>query len=252
VLMNLATNARDAMPAGGRLSIEAGRTSLSADEVEGLAAGEYAWLSVSDTGCGIAPEHLEKIFEPFFTTKEAGKGTGLGLASAYGIMQQHKGAIRVESHVGSGTTFLLYLPMSSTAEEAMGDPAAVPVAGGTETILLVEDDEPLRRITARMLSLQGYTVIEAKNGSEAITVCEQAGGKIDLMLADVVMPELGGLEAWLAIREQYPAVKALFMSGYISDESKHAAMEQLGVSCITKPFDPRRMLMAVRKELDRD
>jgi len=251
VFMNLATNARDAMPGGGRISIEAGRTMLHADEVEGLAAGEYALLRVSDTGCGIAPEHLDKIFEPFFTTKEAGKGTGLGLPSVYGIMQQHKGAIKAESRVGSGTTFLLYLPISSSAEETLGDHVVAPVAGGTETILLVEDDETLRHITFKMLSLRGFLVLEARNGREAISVCDQNGGRIDLILSDLIMPELGGLEAWRIIHERYPAIKVLFMSGYISDESKRTAMERLGVSCLMKPFDPRRMLTAVRKELDR-
>ncbi len=224
---------------------------LHADEVEGLAAGEYALLRVSDTGCGIAPEHLDKIFEPFFTTKEAGKGTGLGLPSVYGIMQQHKGAIKAESRVGSGTTFLLYLPISSSAEETLGDHVVAPVAGGTETILLVEDDETLRHITFKMLSLRGFLVLEARNGREAISVCDQNGGRIDLILSDLIMPELGGLEAWRIIHERYPAIKVLFMSGYISDESKRTAMERLGVSCLMKPFDPRRMLTAVRKELDR-
>lgn len=251
VLMNLATNARDAMPGGGTLTLEAGRVSLAEHEVEGLSSGDYARILLADTGTGIAPEHMNRIFEPFFTTKEEGKGTGLGLASVYGIMQQHGGAVTVTSGIGAGTTFLLYLPISTAAGESMGDHAAESIPGGTETILLAEDDIPLRHITKKILMMRGYTVLEAENGAKAIAVCETAQGAIDLLLSDVVMPELGGFEAWRIIHERYPATKVVFMSGYVSDEGKRATIEQLGITCIPKPFEPRQILSAIRKELDR-
>ncbi|HSW63127.1 MAG TPA: PAS domain S-box protein [Dissulfurispiraceae bacterium] len=251
VFMNLATNARDAMPDGGTLTIEAGKVSLAGGEIEGLEPGDYALIRVSDTGAGIAPADLDKIFDPFFTTKETGKGTGLGLASVYGIMQQHGGTVRVQSTVGTGTTFLLYLPLSAAAGEASGESDAAPVAGGSETILLAEDDTTLRRITKKTLEMRGYAVLEAENGAEAVAICEAEKGKIDLILTDVVMPELGGLEAWHIMHERYPAIRIVFMSGYISDEGKRAAIERLGHTCLTKPFEPRQLFAIIRKELDR-
>ncbi len=252
VFMNLAINARDAMPDGGTLTVETERISLAGHEVEGLVPGDYALIRVSDTGTGIAPEDLCKVFDPFFTTKEAGKGTGLGLASVYGIMQQHGGAVRVQSTAGAGTTFLLYLPLSTAAPETLGENAAAPVAGGAETILLAEDDAVVRRVTKYILEMRGYTVLEAGNGAEAVAVCDAKKGKIDLFLSDVVMPELGGLEAWLVIRKQYPAMRIVFMSGYISDEGKLSLIGQLGHDCLMKPIEPRQLFAAVRRELDRD
>lgn len=251
VLMNLATNARDAMPAGGKLTIEARRIRLREHEVEGLAAGDYALITVADTGTGIAPDLLDHVFEPFFTTKEEGKGTGLGLASVYGIMQQHGGSVRVESEPGAGTTFSLYIPISMSAAGHFEDAGSRPISGGSETILLVEDDATLRRITGKILAAHGYAVLEAVNGAEMLSACAAREGRIDLILSDVVMPVMDGLEAWRTVRLRYPDIRGVFMSGYISDEGKRAAIEQFGLPLIVKPFEPRHLLEMVRRELDR-
>jgi two-component system NtrC family sensor kinase len=251
VLMNLATNARDAMPDGGSLTIGTRRVSVNNLEHEGIPSGIYALTTVTDTGSGIPAEHLDKIFEPFFTTKESGKGTGLGLASVYGIMQQHAGAVRVESTPGTGTSFLLYLPLSERAGESLAENATTPVSGGTETLLIVEDDAPLRTIMRRVLAMHGYTILEAETGAAAVRICTENEGRIDLVLSDAVMPEMGGFEAWQIIHEQFPSIRFLFMSGYISDEGKRSAIVRLGLPYITKPFEPRQLLEIVRKELDR-
>jgi len=251
VLMNLATNARDAMPEGGVLTIESEKVALAENDLEGLSQGDYAVIRVKDTGLGIAPEHLPHIFEPFYTTKESEKGTGLGLASVYGIMQQHGGIVNVESAEGAGTTFFLYLPIHVSADEVMHEQSTIQVVGGSETILLVEDDDTLRRIASRLIAAHGYTVLEARNGSEAIGIVESGAQKIDLILSDMVMPEVGGLEIWRIVHERYPSIRILFMSGYLGDESKRSIIQKLGLTCITKPFEPRQILSAVRKELDR-
>lgn len=251
VLMNLATNARDAMPEGGVLTIESDKVTLAENDLEGLSRGDYAVIRVSDTGLGIAPEHLPHIFEPFYTTKESEKGTGLGLASVYGIMQQHGGIVNVESSEGRGTTFLLYLPINASADEVMHEKSHIQIVGGSETILLVEDDDTLRRITSRLIASHGYQVLESRNGSEAIGIVESGAQKIDLILSDMVMPELGGLEIWRIVHERYPSIRMLFMSGYLGDESKRSIIQKLGLTCISKPFEPRQILSAVRKELDR-
>lgn len=251
VLMNLATNARDAMPGGGNLTIETRRVSVSNLEHEGILPGFYALTTVTDTGTGIPAEHLDKIFEPFFTTKESGKGTGLGLSSVYGIMQQHAGSVRVVSTPGSGTSFLLYLPLSERAGESLAENATTPVSGGTETLLIVEDDTPLRTIMRRVLAMHGYTVLEAETGAAAVGICAEREGHIDLVLSDAVMPEMGGFEAWQIIHGRFPSIRFVFMSGYISDEDKRTAISRLGLPYITKPFEPRQLLEIVRKELDR-
>ncbi|KAF0182858.1 MAG: PAS domain S-box [Nitrospirae bacterium] len=250
VLMNLAINAQDAMPGGGTLTVETHLAGLAGD-VGGLAPGDYAMIRVRDTGTGIAPEHMDKIFEPFFTTKEPGKGTGLGLPSVYGIVHQHGGAVRAESALGAGTTFLLYLPISVAAGEALEEGPAEPGPGGSETILVAEDDMTLRRIAKAMLEARGYAVLEAASGAEAVAVCDAEQGKIDLLLTDVVMPELGGIEAWDVIHAKHPAMRVVFMSGYISDEGRVSAIERLGLPCVPKPFDPRQLFTVIRKELDR-
>ncbi|MCX6914435.1 MAG: PAS domain S-box protein, partial [Verrucomicrobia bacterium] len=222
VLVNLAVNARDAMPHGGQLLITT--EPVTFEETPGPAhpearAGQFACLAVSDTGTGIAPEHLLRIFEPFFTTKEPGKGTGLGLATVYGIVQQHQGWIEVFTQPGAGTTFKIFLPVVPPPPRT---PAAAraetKVSGGVETILLVEDDYAMRMVTRRVLESQGYQIYEATTAREALEVWRSHAGEIALLLTDIVMPEgITGCDLTEQLRAQRPALKVVLMSGYSAD-----------------------------------
>jgi PAS domain S-box-containing protein len=254
VLMNLAVNARDAMPRGGKLSVALETVAL--DDAHALShpearAGRFVRLSVGDTGSGIAPEHLPHIFEPFFTTKDVGKGTGLGLATVHGIAKQHDGWIEVESAPGRGTTFRIYLPAVEEQAEAAPMETAPPVPGGTETILLVEDEASVRDLACVVLERYGYTVLTAENGRAALDIWRQRKSRIDLVLTDLVMP--GGMSG-RALAEQLqaerPGLKVIFMSGY-SDEIVHRQLDlQSGCRFLQKPYPPRALAEAVRRCLD--
>ncbi|HSY19530.1 MAG TPA: PAS domain S-box protein [Candidatus Acidoferrales bacterium] len=255
ILMNLTVNARDAMPEGGQLIVE-----TAAVEFDELAKtyspqarpGSFACLSVSDTGCGIPPEVLPRIFEPFFTTKEVGKGTGLGLATVFGIVQQHQGWINVYTEPGEGTTFRIYLPrLTQTADiKASGAPAA-PVRGGNETILLVEDDRSLRAALRIALSRLGYRVLEATTGPEALEAWRQHSDAIQLVLTDMIMPGgMNGRELAQQLVAKNPKLKVVYASGY-SDKiaSKDLVLEE-GVNFLIKPFEAHKLAQTVRNCLD--
>ena len=215
VIMNLAVNARDAMPGGGKLLIETKSAHLEAGQIASLPAGHYVQLCVSDTGHGMSVETASRIFEPFFTTKEVGKGTGLGLSTALGIVQQGGGSLTVESKIGVGTIFRVYLPVTteqSTAETAAA--AADAKARGSAIILLVEDETPLRKLISQILRGAGHTVLEAANGDEALAVSARHANAIDLLLTDVIMPGMNGPELVAKLRSRRPAMTIVFMSGY--------------------------------------
>ncbi len=253
VLMNLATNARDAMPRGGRLCITTGKVVVeegSEARYDLPAAGRYALISFADTGTGIDKEMLGKIFEPFYTTKEIGKGTGLGLSLAHGIIKQHNGSILVGSELGKGTTFDIYLPLieGHPVEEKSKTPA--PHAPGIETLLLVEDEEIVRDLTKRMLERAGYNVIVADNGEDAVARFRQHDD-ISLVLSDVVMPGKNGREVLDEIRKIKPGVKVMFISGYTADIMHDKGICEEGTEFITKPFKKNDLLRKVRKILDR-
>ena len=253
VLMNLATNARDAMPHGGSLSIgtEVVRLDSRFEKAHGFGRpGNYVKLSVSDTGIGIDESTMEHIFEPFFTTKEVGKGTGLGLASAYGIVKQHGGYITVSSGLLKGTTFDLYLPLIDTPRPR-GASAAEAIKSGTETILIVEDDRDVRNMMAIILKNHGYGTIEAADGDEAIRLYEGQKGKVDLVILDVVMPGKNGKEVLDEITRINPSVKAVFVSGYTGDIVIDKGIESENVDFLQKPLSVSRLLSKVREVLDR-
>ncbi|MEN3330829.1 MAG: hypothetical protein V7641_194 [Blastocatellia bacterium] len=250
VVMNLAINARDAMPTGGRLTIATGNVTL-AEGGPNTPAGDYCMLAVSDTGCGMDRQTLSHIFEPFFTTKEQGKGTGLGLSTVYGIISQSGGSIQVESDPGRGTTFKVYLPRVVAAdEEARPAQAGGEAVAVTGTILLVEDETVVRQLVRSVLQMEGFHVIEATNGVEALTTVQQYAGQIDLLLTDVVMPRMGGRELAEHMRQLRPATKALFMSGYTDDAIVHHGVLDDGLAFIQKPFAPAALICKVRELLE--
>jgi PAS domain S-box-containing protein len=254
VLMNLAVNARDAMPKGGRLTMRTADAALGADAVRGrpeVRPGPYVLLEVADTGCGMSPEVVARLFEPFFTTKEVGKGTGLGLATVYGIIKQSGGHIEVESAPGRGTTFRIYLPPCEVRESS-AEPAARPAAapGGAETVLLAEDEEGVRSLAASVLRQKGYRVLEAENGEEALVASERHSGPIDLLLTDAVMPRLGGSELAKRLRAKRPQTRVLFMSGFTDSTLIRGGVTTGEVDCLLKPFGAEDLARAVRQALD--
>ena len=255
-ILNLAVNARDAMPDGGTLRIAVEAVEVGAAYVRehaGATPGLRAHLSVSDTGTGIAPEHLGRIFEPFFTTKAAGKGTGLGLATVYGVVQQHQGWITVESAVGQGSTFHLYLPaLPSSAAANNEESMEHPLPRGTETVLLAEDDDQIRNLVQAALERQGYTVLAAANGSDAITALLHHSGPLQLLIADLIMPGgINGRELANQAIVARPGLRTLFISGYPADVvSRHLGLKTDGFF-LHKPFAVRALLEAVRTCLDR-
>jgi PAS domain S-box-containing protein len=254
VILNLALNSRDAMPQGGKLTIETGDVELDAQyagrhlEVQ---PGSYVLLAVSDTGIGLIEESRERIFEPFFTTKEQGKGTGLGLSVVYGIVKQSGGHIWVYSEPGQGTTFKIYLPRIGQALE----PASLPSrpasqAHGAETILMVEDEEVVRQVTRKMLETKGYKVLEAAGGPAALALSEQHRGAIQLLLTDVLMPEMSGKDLAKRLARRRPETRVLFMSGHTENSIVHHGVLKSGVAFIQKPFRLEALGQKVREVLD--
>jgi two-component system cell cycle sensor histidine kinase/response regulator CckA len=274
VIMNLAVNARDAMPLGGKLTL---RTSnVGAEESarmqgKGMPLGEYVLVEVEDTGSGIAPEIIDKIFDPFYTTKDVGKGTGLGLSTVYGIIKQTGGFIYVDSEVGRGTTFRIFLPRyipgaDDIATLQLPETTAPAIAGaisaaddvmrsaatdltGQGTILLVEDEQGLRALNARGLQSRGYTVIQAGNGVEALEEMEKLGGRVDLVVSDVVMPEMDGPTLMKELRKRKPEIKIIFVSGYAEDAFDRSLSDDKEFNFLSKPFTLKQLVTAVKKTM---
>ena len=254
VIMNLVVNARDAMPKGGELSLQ---TSVADLDAAGAAqspsarAGRYVVLQVSDTGTGIAPEHLPHIFEPFFTTKGVGHGTGLGLATVYGIVQQHQGWITIESQPGDGARFSIFLPVTEEVPEPAPTPTSVRIPGGGETILVAEDEEALRKLVQNILGRHGYRVLVAENAAEALQVWRSAAGQVDLLLTDLVMPgELSGRELAEHLLRESPGLKVIFTSGYSPESLTPGDLSDTGTVFLQKPYRPEKLVLAVRECLD--
>ncbi len=254
VLLNLSINARDAMPRGGRLTIETRNVDLSeefARDHVSVSPGEHIMLAVSDDGCGMDSETQAHVFEPFFTTKEVGKGTGLGLATVYGIVKQSEGTIWLYSEVGRGTTFKIYLPYAEgPVEEVDVEADKFELLQGTETVLLVEDEAIVRQMAAEILRDSGYHVLDAKNGPEALRLGRQHPGVIHLMLTDVVMPQMSGRELAEQLTPLRRDMKVLYMSGYTDDAIVHHGVLDEGTAFIGKPFTPRNLTRKVRELLD--
>jgi CheY-like chemotaxis protein len=254
VIMNLAVNARDAMASGGTLLVEVGKRSVSPELASvrpGLSAGAYVVLRVSDTGSGIPDELKSRIFEPFFTTKKPGHGTGLGLATVYGVVQQCGGHIELHSHLGQGTNFTLFFPAhTAKVERAIPEPFVANAARG-ETVLLVEDEPAVRRLTRRLLERGGYRVLEADNGLVALEVMESTPG-IDLVLSDITMPKLDGIALARRLRALHPRLRLLLMSGFPDADALGVSQDEFGQPLLSKPFTLERLLERVRGALDKD
>jgi len=255
VLLNLVVNARDAMPEGGQISIETSRVLIDearASQRPNERPGDFIRLSVRDTGSGIAPDHLPRIFEPFFTTKEVGKGTGLGLATVFGIVEQHQGWVEVESEIGRGTVFHIFLPRhADTSARLVGQQATAKVRGGHETILLVEDEPALRALSRNVLERYGYLVYEAPSGVAALEVWREQKGVVDLLLTDMVMPEgVSGRELAAQLQAETPQLKIIYMSGYPGDVAGRGLSLNEGINFLQKPFSPIKLAEIVRAALD--
>jgi PAS domain S-box-containing protein len=252
VIMNLAVNARDAMPRGGKLTIETANVDLDdtyARRHTTVRPGSYAMIAVSDTGAGMSDETLAHMFEPFFTTKERGKGTGLGLATVYGIVKQSGGSVWVYSEVGKGTTFKIYLPVVEEGVAVEPTPAEPVSLAGSETVLLVEDEKSVRALSRSILERYGYTVLEAGSGKEGLEVARQFPLPIHLVLTDVVMPEMGGTDLASQLETLRPGVRVLYMSGYTDDAIFRHGLLTKGRSFLQKPFTPEALARKVREAL---
>ncbi len=254
ILVNLAVNARDAMPDGGRLTIETANVVLDADYARthpDAAPGSYVMLAVSDTGTGMSAEVQSHLFEPFFTTKAAGRGTGLGLAMVYGAVTQNGGRIEVYSEVGHGTTFRIYLPRVSEAATPVEAPERSPLPRGGETVVVVEDDDAIRALTVRLLSGLGYRTFAYRSGAEALRAMDDLGDEVDLVVTDVIMPEMKGSELAVRLRRAWPGLRILFASGYSEDVIAHHGVLDPGVDFLQKPYSIEGLARRVRQALDR-
>jgi two-component system, cell cycle sensor histidine kinase and response regulator CckA len=254
VIMNLVVNARDAMPGGGKLTIETGTVHLSESFCArqfGVKPGRYVAINIADTGTGMDSDTQSHLFEPFFTTKKPGRGTGLGLATAYGIIRQIGGAIRFESEIGKGTVASIYLPLVEDRKRAAADAIMPRIAPtGAETVLLVEDEARVRKLILDILTAHGYTVVEATRGEEAIRLCKSRRGAIDLAVIDVVMPEMSGPDLARQIAPICPGMRLLYISGYADEAILHHGIPQSGMEFLQKPFLPDALLRKVREMLD--
>jgi two-component system cell cycle sensor histidine kinase/response regulator CckA len=271
VIINLAVNARDAMPSGGRLTLRTRNVGAEdSRQHKGMPLGEYVLVEVEDTGSGIAPEIIDKIFDPFYTTKDIGKGTGLGLSTVYGIVKQTGGFIFVESELGKGTTFRIFLPRHIPAADDVPVPqlpetTAPAIAGaisaademraaaadltGRGTVLLVEDEEELRALNARGLKSRGYTVIEAGNGIEALEELEKQGGRVDVVVSDVVMPEMDGPTLMKELKQRKPDIKIIFVSGYAEDAFDKTLADRKQFNFLAKPFTLKQLVTVVKETM---
>ncbi len=255
ILMNLAVNARDAMPEGGRLSIQTENVTLDEHYAKthlGAKPGRYVLLAVSDTGQGMDKETLEHIFEPFFTTKGPGEGTGLGLAMVYGIVKQHGGYIVCYSELSRGTSFKIYFPSLVSDEKLAAAETKKLPRGGSETILVVDDEELLRDLGSRILTKAGYTVITASNGKGALEVYHARGGEISLVILDLIMPEMGGTQCLEGLLRLDPSVKVVIASGYSAYGTTRDALASGARGFVSKPFDISQVLEVVRAVLDEE
>jgi two-component system cell cycle sensor histidine kinase/response regulator CckA len=255
ILLNLAVNARDAMPKGGQLGIRITVTDINDDYVTtqpDARKGSFVCISVSDTGTGISSENLSRIFEPFFTTKEIGKGTGLGLATVYGIVKQHQGWIQVDSHVGKGTAFRIFLPRVSAECVVNEKPTtAITVRGGNESILLVEDERPVRELVAKVLERYGYKIFQADNGADALEIWGKTRDQIKLVLTDLVMPNnMNGRELAERMWAEAPELKVIFTSGYSADIVGKDFKLQSDLNFLQKPYQPQVLALTIRRCLD--
>ncbi|MEA2085363.1 MAG: ATP-binding protein [Thermodesulfobacteriota bacterium] len=253
ILVNLCVNAHDAMPMGGEITIETENVRIDEKFCEShpwAKPGRYILLSVTDTGCGMDKETLARVFEPFFTTKGIGKGTGLGLSTVYGLVNQHGGMVHVYSEIDKGTTFKIYLILAERAATAVGHKIEGPIQGGTETILLAEDDIGVRNLSQIILEKAGYTVLTAVDGEEALSVFKNHADEIDLALLDVIMPKLGGRAVFNHIREQRPDIRILFCSGYSMNAVHTDFILDKGLQLIQKPYQRNDLLRRVRDALD--
>jgi two-component system, cell cycle sensor histidine kinase and response regulator CckA len=254
VVMNLAVNARDAMPKGGTLTIETANIELDehyAKTHRTVNPGAYVALTVTDTGTGMTPEVQARLFEPFFTTKEVGKGTGLGMATVYGIATRAGGSVGVYSEIGKGTSFRVYFPRAEAADMVIEAPTSVaPARVGTQTVLVVEDEDGLRELAKRLLLRQGYTVLVAANADEALRLFE-ANQSIDVLLTDVVMPGASGPELTRQLVDQRPALRVIYMSGYTEDAIVQHGVLKPGIAFLNKPFTSETLGSKIREVLER-
>ena len=253
VIMNLVVNARDAMPSGGAISIECRNARMDDAYIGRHAAGApgpYVMLAVTDTGIGMDRQTQARIFEPFFTTKASGRGTGLGLATVYGIVKQSGGFIWVYSELGRGSAFKVYFPRVDDLPARASARAVISNIGGDETILLVEDDDDLRRVTRRILQNRGYTILEARHGGDALLLSERYTGNIDMLLTDVVMPQMNGRDLSHRIRAARPELSVVYMSGYPDGAAVEQGLVDVEAKFLAKPFTPQELLDCIRHVLD--